>query len=257
MTRLLVVDSNPEAVNQTVRCHFGLSTGDAYATVLAGLEPGLICTVVRPYDAERAPSFDAFDGMVFTGSGVEWNVEDARAKCLHDAMEQGFKAGIPVFGSCNGMQLAAVVLGGACHASANGREDGVAMNLQLTAAGEQHPMMAGRCNGFSALSVHRDEVAVLPKGAQLLASNQHTAVQAFSYEQGQLRFWGTQYHPEFSPASLASYLMSQRRLPPASVADLAIAEVNPPAAKRLGLAYRQLQFDVRTLELRNWLRQLA
>ncbi|MEM0953396.1 MAG: type 1 glutamine amidotransferase [Pseudomonadota bacterium] len=257
MIKLLVVDSNTREVNAEFRRHFGRAVGEDYAAVIERLDANVSVDIVRPYDGDAVPALAPFAGMVFTGSGVDWNVDDARARVLHQAMEAGFHQGLSVFGSCNGMQLAAVVLGGACEASPNGREYGIARDLQLTPEGANHPMMANRHSGFSALCVHRDEVTRLPVGAVLLASNAHSAVQAFSYSVSDTQFWGTQYHPEFAPGPLSDYLVSRQRMPRDAAADLTAAETSAVAASRLGLTSQALSFEQRTLEIRNWLRQLS
>lgn len=68
--------------------------------------------VIRPYDGDGTPDLLGFDGIVFTGSSVGWNTDDTRAAPLAAVMRDGFAAGVPTLGSCNGMQLAASVLGG-------------------------------------------------------------------------------------------------------------------------------------------------
>ena len=68
--------------------------------------------VISPYDGDETPDLSGFDGIAFTGSSVEWNTDDERAAPLAAVMRAGFAAGLPTIGSCNGMQLAASVLGG-------------------------------------------------------------------------------------------------------------------------------------------------
>ena len=77
--------------------------------------------VVNPYEGIlNADDFAGVDGVVFTGSGVSWSTDAPEAACQRAAMELAFDAGLPSWGSCNGMQLAAVVLGGQVAASPNG-----------------------------------------------------------------------------------------------------------------------------------------
>ena len=62
-------------------------------------------------------------------------------------MEQVFTHAKPVWGSCNGLQLAAVVLGGSVAASPNGIEIGLAKDMMKTTDGQAHPMLAAREEG--------------------------------------------------------------------------------------------------------------
>ncbi len=253
---ILVVDSNPRDLNHRLELLGGEALGDGFAGVLWALDAGVMTTVVGPYDGETAADLSRYDGVVFTGSSVSWNTDDEQAAPLAAVMQEAFGHGLPVFGSCNGMQLAASVLGGSSDASPNGREDGLARDIRLTGAGAAHPMLAGRADGYAALCTHRDEVRRVPDGATVLAGNGHSAVQAFVHERDGVRFWGTQYHPEFSPRFLAAYLESLGRVDERTVADLASAETDADAAARLGTTRAEMAFGQRSMELDNWLKSI-
>lgn len=167
-----------------------------------------------------------------------------------------FDRGLPVWGSCNGMQLAAVLLGGTVRASPNGRETGFARSVVLTERGQGHPMMTGRETGYSVPCTHRDEVGTLPEGAELVAGNAHSRVQAFAYAKNGVDFWGAQYHPEFSAAFVAG-LVAHRSDGSAEtqglIDDLSRADTDPDTARRLGGRAEDLRLVLRATELRNWL----
>ena len=156
---------------------------------------------------------------------------------------------------CNGLQLAAVVLGGDVGASPNGFEMGPARNLTRSDAGAGHAMMAGRGDGFAVPCIHRDEVQKLPEGAVLVAGNEHSPVQAMVYEAGGVDFWGTQYHPEMSMADVASSLAGDELFSgkDSPVADFALADRDEAAAQRLGTSTAELAINARARELINWL----
>ena len=117
-------------------------------------------------------------------------------------------------------------------------------------------MMDGRRDGYAVPCVHRDEVRVLPERAVLVATNDHSSVQAFVYEQDGVRFWGMQYHPEFTPAFVGGYTGATGKISAEDAADMAVAETDAAAATRLGTTLEDQQFDGRTLEIRNWLASL-
>ena len=112
--------------------------------------------MISPYDGDETPDLSGFDCIAFTGLSVEWNTDDERAAPLAAVMRAGFAARIPTIKSCNGMQLAASVLGGSSSASPNGREDGISGDICLTDSGRDHPMMAGRDDGYAVPCTHRD-----------------------------------------------------------------------------------------------------
>ncbi|NRB33348.1 MAG: type 1 glutamine amidotransferase [Rhodobacteraceae bacterium] len=249
--KILIIESNPPDLLAR-----GFSDGQPYVDTFAALGLDLDLTLVEPYRTPFDPELlDGADGVIFSGSGVEWSTADARAEPLARAMRACFETGVPVFGSCNGMQLAACVLGGYVDASPNGREQGVAQGLTLTEAGRAHPLMYGRDNGFGALTIHRDEVTKLPAGAVVLARNAHCDVQAFAYDRDGVDFWGVEYHPEYSPEFLGAMLDDPRHEGAFAdmAADLRAARDTAEAADRLGTTTEDMQTEARATELTNWL----
>ena len=100
------------------------------------------------------------------------------------------------------------------HLNPNGREIGVARRIAPTDAGRRHALFDGKSGPFDALCSHEDEVETLPAGAELLASNAVSRVQAMAIREGEKSFWGVQYHPEFDFGSVAAIiaLRAQRHL---------------------------------------------
>jgi len=256
MLRILVVDSDPGAINRQKQARGWDRTGVGYAKGLRACRDDLDITITAPYDAAELPPLDGFDGAAFTGSAVAWSTDAPEAAPLAKAMERCFAAALPVIGSCNGMQLGATVLGGSNRGSPNGREDGLARDVTLTEAGRLHPFLAGRIDGFAVPCVHRDEVDRLPEDAVLLASNAYSAVQAFAYEGQGIRFWGVQYHPEYTLPFIGQRVRAWSDLPAQECADIARADTDPAAASRLGVRFADMQPHARLTELRNWLDSL-
>ncbi len=100
--------------------------------------------------------------------------------------------GVPVLAVCFGHQLLADALGAPVQRNPHGRELG-AIDIDLTAEGQHHPLFRGMGARATFQTVHEDEVAALPEGATLLASNAHSSIQAFQHGQNLL---GVQFHPE-------------------------------------------------------------
>ena len=249
MTTILILEGNtPELLRQ------GKADSLPFVTSLLALDPALKLRLANPYGQEIGDDLiDGADGVIFTGSGTDWATDAPEAAPQRAAMERVFAAGRPSWGSCNGMQLAAVVLGGAVGASPKGREDGIARDITLTGAGQAHPMMAGKPRAFASPCAHRDEVQGLPEGAVLIAGNAHSPVQAMVYEQDGVDFWGVQYHPECTALDVAGWYRGRDGDFAAMVANLERAEADPDAAARLGATPDQLSLLGRTRELANWL----
>ena len=248
MTTILIVEGNtPDLV---AKGHSG-STG--FVRAFADFAPEVELRLCSAYATPLTPAqLNGVDGVIFTGAGVPFGVDAPEAAPLRAAMELVFSHGLPVWGSCNGMQLGAVVLGGTVGDCPNGREIGVAQNLQLTEAGQNHPMLAGRENGFSVPCIHRHEVTSLGSDTVLMASNAHTEIQSIACQSGTVDFWGTQYHPELNLADIGAYAVGGAFGDNASLLeDLQTGDSDGEAAARLGTDPTQLA--ARTLELRNWL----
>ena len=236
MTTILILEGQSAQIVQS-----GKSYAAEFVTCLMAIDPGLTVVAKNPNMHEITQAdFDGVDGVIFTGSSVDWNTSDPRGQAQADAMKAAFKTGLPIWGSCNGFQLMASVLGGVVGESPNGFEGGLAKNLRLTEAGKAHPMMKGRKDGDGVPCVHRDEIQQLPEGAVLLAGNAHSPVQAAVYEQDGIDYWGAQYHPELTPAFIAASLTRKD----ANGFAETIAEMNELTSNPTN--------DF-TLELRNWL----
>lgn len=264
MTKILIIESDPPELKKNNTSLGRRGNAESYGDALITCQADINIQIATPYSPDF--KFDSLqlgdiDGVVFTGSCVEWSVNDKKAKPLHQSMEKVLAAQKPILGSCNGMQLACVVLGGRIHKSPNGMELGVARDIRLTERGSQHAFHKGRRKIFSCLCIHRDEVVELPSGAELTASNQHSEVQAMVYEQSGQSIWGIQYHPEGTPGQFADIVNSPDGLFSSSttlVDDLRLADSDPMggAASRLGAREDDLTPSILRTELYNWLNKI-
>ena len=177
-------------------------------------------------------------------------------------------AGIPAFGSCWGLQVMTAALGGTVRFNPDGREIGIARRIAATEAGRAHAMYRGKPPVFDALCTHEDEVETLPSGGTVLASNAMSHVQAAVIEDGPRRFWGVQYHPEFSFATIAAIMAARPEMmlgegfarstedSHAIVEKFRALDADPgrrDLAWRLGLGPDVLDPVQRTAEFGNWL----
>lgn len=211
--RFLILEGNTHDVREGHKAGFGLTPAESYGHVLTRLAGGGHFDVLNAADAgaslPRGMTFADYDGVALTGSSLHvWQGEPEAMRQVEIARAV-YKARVPFFGSCWGIQVAAVAAGGVVHRNPKGREVGFARKIMPNAAGLNHPLLAGRPLCYDAPCSHLDEVATLPPDATLLASNSVSDVQAaeFRFEGG--TFWGVQYHPEYSLAHLA-FLIEKR-----------------------------------------------
>ena len=211
-----------------------------------------------------------FAGFIWTGSDLTvYHTDDPRVAAQIIFAKALMEAGAASWGSCWGIQLASLVAGGEVAVNPKGREWGIARDIALTDAARTSPMHVGKPAAFDAFIMHLDEVARLPEGTLLLATNAHTHVQAAIIERGSAAFWSTQYHPEYNLhemgrliAARAKALVREGFFPDEEAVATYAARMKELAADP-GSAELRAELDVgddiidpriRELELRNWLR---
>jgi GMP synthase (glutamine-hydrolysing) len=276
MLHLLVLDAYAPEGRAALRGAGGTEAGLLYERMLRRLAPDATVDVAYPADPDpQLPSGAAladYDGVAWTGSSLTLHAgADARVRRQLDLQRAVYAAGVPSFGSCWAAQLAVAAAGGRVAASPKGREFGVSRRIELSPAGRSHPVYRGKPPVFDAFTSHADEVVELCEGAVLLASNDWSRVQAVAVERGHGRFWALQYHPEYDLHEIAALCRIRRDelVAQASFADRAAADAfvdrcealhADPAradlAAALGVDAALLDFDARTLEVRNWLASL-
>ncbi len=270
--RFLIAESESPDAREARRRTVGRSNGESYAACLATIAPDAAIHTVRPGEDDATPDLAAFDAVFLTGSPLHLYRDTPLVRQHLDFMRAVFRAATPAFGSCAGLQVAAVAAGGTVRENRRGHEAAIARRITPTPAGATHKLLAGRPAAYDALAVHSDEVEHLPNGAVLLASNGVTAVQAAEIRWGGGVFWGVQYHPELPLDEVAGSIRRQS----ADLVDQGLAhdaaavdayagrmEALHHEPRRRDLAW-QLGLDAqvtdpaqRTLELRNFVEHLV
>ncbi len=164
--------------------------------------PGVAIEICSGNDAELCRKALAADGVVLGGSAASAWEDSASNDHLLDLIAICRHGEIPLLGICFGAQLLGRALGGHVAPHPEGIELG-APAIRLTAKGRDHFLFKGlEGNGLIwSVETHRDAVLTLPPECVLLASTEHTPVQAFSFR-GLL--CGVQFHPEMSADDLRS-----------------------------------------------------
>ena len=271
--RLLVLDAYAPEGRAAVRGAGGTEAGRLYERMLRTLARDAVIDVAYPADPDpQLPSGVAlanYDGICWTGSSLTiYDTDDVRVRRQLAFARAVYDAGVPSFGSCWAAQLAVAAAGGRCAVSPGGREFGVARRITLSAAGAEHPLFRGKPRSFDAFTSHADEVVELCDGAQLLASNEWSRVQAVAVERGRGRFWALQYHPEYDPHEVAALcrlrkreLVGQGTFAGDAAADAYIEQLEAlhadpgraDLAAELGIGADLLDPERRTVEVRNWI----
>ena len=215
----------------------------------------------------------AYSGFIWTGSDLTiYDRDDPRVTRQIELARSIFASGVPMYGSCWGVQMAAVAAGGEVARNPKGREWGLARGITLTEAGRDCPLMAGKPARFDGFIMHLDEVTRLPEGAVLLAGNDHTRVQALEVRMGAGVFWATQYHPEYNflemgrliaaraePLTAEGFFASQEDVQAYAAQMIALHHRPGEAHLKKTLAADDTTLDpaLREQELRNWVEYLV
>ena len=157
-----------------------------------------------------AVGLSSYDGYIWTGSDLTiYHSDDIRVKRQIELARQIYRLGIPSCGSCWGIQMAAVAAGGDVAKNPNGREWGIARRIIRTENGKRSKLLAGKPDIYDGFTMHLDEVVRLPSGATLLATNEHTRVQALEVRHANGTFWASQYHPEYDLREMARLIAAR------------------------------------------------
>ena len=115
MPSILIADGTP-AMWQAQRANFGIpSNFSLFAAAVQLHHPDIRCTPLNIADGGALPlgtGLADFDGVMFPGSPL--HIYDRTPSITRQIgfARAGFVAGVPVWGSCWGLQLAMVALGG-------------------------------------------------------------------------------------------------------------------------------------------------
>jgi len=200
MPNILIAEGTPTAW-QSERADFSIPSNASLFTAAVQLHrPDARCSSLNIADGETLPpgiGLADFDGVMVPGSPLHIYDPTPAVTRQIDFARAAFATGIPVWGSCWGLQLATVALGGSVRRNPRGRELPLARAITLTEAGRAHPLLASRPMVFDALCSHLDEIETLPPNSEILAANELSPIQAIAAKTSTGgSFFGTQYHPE-------------------------------------------------------------
>ncbi len=272
--RLLVIDAYDADGRRSLLSKGVTPAGRLYARALRAVDPSLVIDAV-PYGepgAHLPADISGYDGIVWTGSNLTVHKPDASVASQLEFTLAAFAAGVPQFGSCWAIQLAAVAAGGKCARNPRGREFGIGRRITKTPAGRQHPLLRGRPPVYDGFVSHEDMVVSLPSNATHLAGNEFCEIQAIEVRHLRGVFWAVQYHPEYDfyeVARLAALrreqLVREGRFTDDDEAAAFVAEFEELHSRPQDAALLRrhcvlpevADAEVRRAEIRNWLATLG
>jgi len=273
--KFLILDGySKQSRDQFIECGVSLA-GVLYSELLVRHLPNAEYDIIYSSDpgieVPDEEELKAYDAILWPGCNLTvYHDHDERVVKMLKLTKNGFKLGIPQFGSCWAAQLAVYAAGGEVKPNPKGREMGVARKVFLTDEGKKHPMYEGKKVVFDGFISHDDMITKLPKGATSLASNDFTEIQAVEVVHEKGVFWATQYHPEYNLYVLARLIISREELLTREnythnheylidfVEELETIYKDPSRKDlrwKLGIDDDLLSDDIRELEFVNWLQK--
>ncbi len=250
---------------------------DMYKAVLKKYVPEAHVDVVFIADPDASlpegVNICSYDGYIWTGSDLTiYHLHDPRVVKEIEFAKAVYRAGVPQYGSCWGIQMAATAAGGEVKKNPRGREWNFAPVIRRTEEGKRSLLLKGKPDEYQGFVMHLDEVTKIPPGGKLLAAGEHTRVQALEVHHDNGVFWATQYHPEYDLYEMARLIAA--RVEPlikegffeteeqvmALVADMKALYKDPnneELRKRVGANETIIDDGIRQQELHNWIDYLV
>lgn len=202
--KLLIVEGNPRSVWQLREEQGGVAYHRRFIQILESLGYSHV-DVAFPVENHCLPNqkqLSQFHGILLTGSSLNIYTETVEVTRQLEFAEHCFSSGVPIYGSCWGLQVAVTIAGGKIARGQNGREFGIAKNITLTKMGKKSPYFLNKPSVFDTYCIHEDDTHQLPENSEILATNAHSMVQALQLHYLKSPFFGVQYHPEFTSADI-------------------------------------------------------
>lgn len=274
MVKFLIIDGYSKASRDKLE-EAGMSFAwKLYVDMLLKYLPDAEYDVFFPSDTDVAdfPGADKlgeYTAIIWTGSDLDIKETHIPTNAGQITVaETAYEIGIPSWGSCWGIQMAAVAAGGTVIKNPKGREMGIGRKISKTEAGKSHPMLKGKSDLYYGFESHYDIVGELPKGAVVLSTNPFSGVQSMVVTHKKGTFWASQYHPEYNLHEIARLTIAREKLlteqgffkdheAMQSYVDKMEELYQEPDRKdlawQLGIDEDIIDDDIRQLEFKNWI----
>ncbi len=166
-------------------------------------------TSIRVDLGEAVPDLRAYDAVIFAGGEHRPDeFEESFFQAERERIMEALEADVPILGVCLGHQLLAYWLGGEVKP---GRWEIGWLPVTVNEAGLADPLLADLGQTFYAFLWHGDQITRLPEEAELLASTERCAVQAYRLRGRPV--WGVQFNPQYDPVIAEGVIRAATSLP--------------------------------------------
>jgi len=257
--KILIVEGNTNEENINFDAAGCISQSDNFKLHVKKIEPNCEIDIVAPGDDESIykiiSSLKKYNGIILTGSTLRINDNSNEIKKHIQFVKKCFENEQKIFAACWGLQIAVTAAGGKCRTSPKGAHIGIAKDIELTDEGKKHSLYSSKLHKFSTPAFNHDEVVVPPVNSVLLASNKINKFMSLQFNVGISEIWGLQYHPEISYDYMIKLIKHRSKNLIDKKVFKDIKEVNSHIAA-IEKAKIELKDEIRTLELKNWLKHI-
>ena len=214
--RFLIIDGYPKRSRDELEAAGMKLAWELYVDMLLQHQPQSVYDILLPsdpgVDMPSAKDLHRYAGIIWTGCNLTiYDTDNQSVISQIELAKNAYEVGVPSFGSCWGIQMAAFAAGGEVESNPKGREMGLGRKISLTSEAHNHPMFEGKPQVFEGFVSHDDMVTKIPPGAVLLAVNSFAPVQAIAVTHKNGTFWGTQYHCEYNLHEMARLIVAREK----------------------------------------------
>ena len=172
--------------------------------------PSAVIDIVTPSTKNEAsrfiPELNKYDGIIWGGSTLNIYEDNPEIRRQLEFAKKIFEFEKKVLAICWGLQLISTAAGGEVKKSTTGTQVGIAVDIELTDNGINHPIYKSKSKKFNTPAFNFDEVVTIPNGANHLAFNKINKIQGLHFKSGVSEIWGVQYHPEITYEKMISII---------------------------------------------------
>jgi len=257
--KLLIIEGNTKEENLNFNNAGCVPQSENFKSHIEKIEPNSVIDIVEPGDdnsiSKIISSLKKYDGVILTGSTLRIDDTGDEVKKHIEFAKTCFEHGKKFFAACWGLQITVTAAGGKCRVAPKGAHVGIAYDVELTNEGKKHKLFNSKPHKFTTPAFNYDEVEIPPKNSVLLASNKINKFEALHFNVGSSEIWGLQYHPEI-PFDYMIKLIKHRSK---GLIENNVFKNQNEITQHINSIEKvksELNDDIRTLELKNWLNYL-
>jgi GMP synthase (glutamine-hydrolysing) len=257
--KILIVEGNTNEENINFDAAGCIPQSENFKLHVKKIEPNCEIDIVSPGDdhsiSKIVQSLKKYNGIILTGSTLRVNDNSSEIKKHIEFAKKCFENEQKIFAACWGLQITTTAAGGKCRISPKGAHIGIAQDIELTNEGKKHKLYSLKLPKFTTPAFNHDEVEVPPANSILLASDKINKFMALQFNIKKSEVWGVQYHPEIPYNYMIKLIKHRSKALIEKNLFKNIEEINSHI-KTIKNAEINLEDDIRTIELKNWLNHI-